>query len=101
MSNSSILIIALALIITTMIPVHAQNSCGAPADNSGIGEALETCNIYKRQFAYREKRIELRQAINDRREDFIAPSIEIYKQHKADMAALNAKRNAENDVTSR
>ncbi len=79
----------------------AQNACGVPADNRSLGEPEGACNIYKRQFAYREKRNELKRMLAERQAAYIAPSLDIYKQHEADMAELNKQRNDKDDLTSR
>ncbi len=60
--------------------------CGTAINNKrNIGSADKTCDVYSRQFDYREKRIEFRDMIENRRAEYIAPSLEIQKKYQADI----------------
>lgn len=95
------------LAITTIFlsfPALAQQCGNQPvAANRDIGPAEGFCgdSIYSRQFEYREKRIELRDMIEQRRADYIAPALESYDLYKSDLEALNQERTYIKDHTSK
>jgi len=101
MSISKIFTISLLCTFIPIMAAQAQQSCGQAIGMDMIGDAEKYCSVYDRQLAYREERIKFRQMIEDRREEFIAPQIQAQRQYKKDLEALNAKRNASNNITSK
>lgn len=103
--KTRILCLALILTITPFTTANAQQ-CGNQAVEdvrSFKSDATGFCDdsIYARQFEYREKRIELREMIEARREDYIAPALNAYDRHERQLNALNARRSHANDITSK
>lgn len=98
-------ILLLTLILAaTSITVQAQQCGNQPVEKTRtFGEATEHCgdSIYARQFEYREKRIELREMIEDRRQAYIEPALNAYNSYQSQLDALNARRNTANDLTSK
>ncbi|MGB0718894.1 MAG: hypothetical protein ACPGRX_00355 [Bdellovibrionales bacterium] len=92
------LILCFFLIGTTH--VQAQ-SCGEVADPRAFGEPSQACDIYQRRLEYREKRIALREMMEERRETYGAPHLDYTQQHEQDMKALNDARSDDNDLTSK
>lgn len=99
------ILFALALVI---LPLSANaQQCGSQpvAPNRDIGQAEGFCgdSIYARQFEYRENRIDFRQMLEQRRQEYIEPSLQAYQSHEAELGALNNQRQLfkEDDITSK
>ena len=94
----------LIFMISAASPAFAQQCGNQPvAENRDIGEAEGFCgdSIYSRQFEYREKRMELRRMIEQRRQDYIEPNLATYEQYTSDLEVLNEERTHADDLTSR
>ncbi|NCT40193.1 MAG: hypothetical protein GW778_00825 [Alphaproteobacteria bacterium] len=102
MSRLTLFIAAAILAPIASTQAYAQNACGQVIDMDRMGAPVKYCNnMYDRQFEYRKQRIEFRQKIDDRREEYAAPAIEAYNKYKKDLADLNNERTHENDVVAR
>ena len=81
---------------------QAQGFCEQePISMREIGEADSHCSVHDRRFAYRKERLKFRKALDERREDFIAPVLEAEKKYEKDLEALNEERSHEDDVYGR
>ena len=65
--------------------------CGTPANNSTMtttGPAHPFCNLYARRFEYRERRNELRDLIDERRDNYGALGAQARADYKAQLEEL-------------
>ena len=55
------------------------------------------CDIYSRQFAYREEALKFKKMLKERQDNFDAPAAQARKTYQANMDALNASRTDDAD----
>lgn len=92
-----ILLISLLLIGTSTI-VHAQDTsefCGLPEPAELNTAAQPHCDIYQRQFAYREEALKLRELMEERQENYARPRREAIERYEKDLEELNKQRSSE------
>jgi len=93
------------LMMFLFLPIgHAQAQDFCAGEVSGIrdiGEAASYCSVYDRQLAYREERMEFREMLEERREDFIAPQLAAEKKYQKDLEALHNRRSHDDDYYGR
>ena len=95
------LILFTALIMLTPLTAKAEQSCEKPIEQDDLYIPVPGyCNVYDRQLAYREERIEFRKKIEERRKEFIKPQVEAEADYARKWEALNARRNHDDDITS-
>jgi len=88
-------------ILTNFIFISSANaqetseSCGVPSAVDINTDALPHCDIYHRQFAYREEALKLEKKMKERQENFAAPRREALKRYEEDMKKLNTERGSD------
>ncbi len=89
----SLSLLTVLLALTFSANAQAANEvvhCGTPVDTHiNTDPGFIYCNIYDRQIAYREKRLDLMRQLKERQANFAAPGLETYRKYKQDIEELH------------
>ena len=100
-----ILLVSLFTLALSSANAFAQNiydACPAPVEAEldttahSHGSTAGQCDIYARQFAYREEDLKQRALIDERRENYGRPHLEAKKRQAEEWEKINATRSSEN-----
>ena len=92
------ILLALTLYIYPYQPLFAEDNvegleaCAAPLKTEIPAESnVSFCDVYSRQIAYRDNRLAYRAQIEERRKDFIRPSLQAKRKYDKDLQAMYKK----------
>ncbi len=93
----ALLILPLTFITLAIFPANAQESafCGAPKEASLDTKAEGHCDLFQRQFAYRDESLKLNELMKERQENFAAPRRAALEQYEEGLKDLNATRGSQ------